>query len=269
MRVLESLGRRAHLRANEMVKGRRVLDTRAQVLQVPQVTEGLQDRGSTVRGRLAGDGVGTVALNVALGGIRRQQPGRDTTTQTVEAESVLAAVISFLGVGLVVRADGKRGRNMVVESTCLIEGDEEKGLLPLRAGADGIVDLLQENLTEGDVASGVHGVCVQTAAGRVDVRQLGEKAQVGILVEVLERHNVALCVFGGPVEEQGIWVEGAVGAVVVEPRDALLRGSLEDAGTLNGGDIEALIVLAVAIGDTRDRAETVGVGGLVDGQFYI
>lgn len=79
-----------------------MLNTRAKVFQVPQVTEGLQNRGSTVRGRLAGDGVSTIALNVTLGGIRRQQPGRDTATQTVEAESVLAAVIAFLGEGLVV-----------------------------------------------------------------------------------------------------------------------------------------------------------------------
>lgn len=158
---------------------------------------------------------------------------------------------------------------MVVESTCLVEADEEKGLLPLRASADGVVDLLQENLAEGDVAGGVHGVGVQTAAGRVDVRQLGEETKVGVLVEVLERHNVALGVFGGPVEEQGIGTEGAVGAVVVEPRDALLRGSLEDAGTLDGGVKEALIVAAMAVGDTSDGAETVGVGGLVDGQFYI
>lgn len=246
-----------------------MLDTRAHILQVPQVTEGLEHGGSTIRGRLAGDGVSTVALNVTLGGVRREQPGGDTTTKTVEAESVRAAIIRGLGVGLVVGAHGKRGSDVVEESTGLVEGDKEESLLPLRAGADGIIDLLQENFTERDIAGGVHGVGVQTAAGGVNVGQLGEEAQVGVLVEVLDRDNVALGVFGGPVEEHGIGKEGAVGAVVVEPRDALLGGSLEDAGGRDGGDIEVLIVLAVAIGDTSDRAETVGVGGLVYGQFNI
>lgn len=174
-----------------------------------------------------------------------------------------------LGVGLVIGADGKRGSDVVEESTGLIEGDEEKGLLPLRTGADGIVDLLQENLTEGDVSGGVHGVGVQAAAGGVDVGQLGEEAQVGVLVEVLERDDVALGVLGGPVEEQGIGKEGTVGAVVVEPRDALLGGDLENAGGRDGGDIEVFIILTVAIGDTGDGAQTVGVGGLVDGQSDI
>lgn len=269
MRVLKSLGGSAGIGADEVVKGGRVLDTRAEVLQVPQVTEGLEHGGSTVRGRFAGDGVSTVALNVTLGGVRREQPGGDTTTETVEAKSVGAAIMRGLGVGLVVGADGKRGSDVVEESTGLVEGDKEKGLLPLGASADGIVDLLQENLTKGDVAGGVHGVGVQAAAGGVNVGQLGEKTQVGILVEVRGRDDVALGVFGGPVEEHGIGKEGTVGAVVVEPRDALLGGSLEDAGGRDGGGIEVLVVLAVAIGDTSDRTETVGVGGLVDGQFDI
>lgn len=269
MGVLKSLGGSAGLGADEVVKGGRVLDTRAQILQVPQVTEGLEDGGSTVRGRLAGDGVSTVALNVTLGGVRREQPGGDTTTETVEAESVRAAIMRGLGVGLVIGANGKRGSDVVEESTSLVEGDKEEGFLPLRASADGIVDLLQENLTEGDVAGGVHGVGVQAAAGGVNVGQLGEQAQVGVLVEVLDRDDVALGVFGGPVEEHGIGKEGTVGAVVVEPRDALLGGSLEDAGGWDGRGIEVLVVLAVAISDTSDRTETVGVGGLVDGQFDI
>lgn len=269
MRVLKSLGGSAGFRADEVVKGGRVLDTRAQILQVPQVTEGLEHGGSTVCGGLAGDGVSTVALNVTLGGVRREQPSGDTTTETVEAESVRAAIIRGLSVGLVIGANGQRGSDVVEESTGLVEGDKEEGLLPLRASADGIVDLLQENFTEGNVAGGVHGVGVKATAGGVNVGKLGEEAQVGVLVEVLDRDDVALGVFGGPVEEHGIRKEGAVGAVVVEPRDPLLGGSLEDAGGGDGGGVEVLIILAVAIGDTRHRAETVGVGGLVDGQFDI
>lgn len=158
---------------------------------------------------------------------------------------------------------------MIEESTSLIEGDEEKGLVPLGTGADGVVDLLDEHLTVGDVAGGVHGVGVQATAGGVDVGQLGEDAQVGVLVEVLEGNDVALGVLRGPVEEHGIGEEGTVGTVVVEPRDALLRGSLEDAAGLDGGDIEIIVVLSVAIGETGDRTETVRVGRLIDGQFDV
>lgn len=269
MGVRKGLRRRANARSNEVIERGRVLNTRAAVLKIPQETEGLEHGGSTVRGSLAGGGVGTVSLDVALGSVRREQPGRDTATETVEAESVRAAIVGLLGVGLVVRADGKGRGNVIEESTSLIEGDEEKGLVPLRTGADGVVDLLDEHLTVGDVAGGVHGVGVQATAGGVDVGQLGEDAQVGVLVEVLEGNDVALGVLRGPVEEHGIGEEGTVGTVVVEPRDALLRGSLEDAAGLDGGDIEIIVVLSVAIGETGDRTETVRVGRLIDGQFDV
>ena len=151
---------------------------------------------------------------------------------------------------------------MVEESTSLIEGEEKEGLVPLGAGTEGFVDLLNENLAEGDVAGGVHGVGVQAAAGRVDVGELGKETQVGILVEVLQRDDVVLGVLRGPVEEQGVGQEVAVSAVVVAPRDALLRSDLEDTGGVDAGVIEALVVRTMAVGCTGDGAETVGVCGL-------
>lgn len=247
-----------------MIKGRRVRDTRSEVLKIPQITQSLQDRSRTVRLGLASNGINTVVLNMALGRIRRDQPGRHTATKTVVGQSIVASIGSGLGVRLVVRTDSKRGSNVVEESTSLIEGEEKEGLVPLGAGTEGLVDLLNENLAEGDVAGGVHGVGVQAAAGGVNVGELGEKAQVGILVEVLQRDNVVLGVLRGPVEEQGIGQEVAVSAVVVAPRDALLRSDLEDTGGVDAGVIEALVIRAMAVGCTGDGAETVGVGGLCD-----
>jgi hypothetical protein len=111
----------------------------------------------------------------------------------------------------------------------------------------------------------VHGVGVQTAAGGVEVGELGEGAEVGVLVEVLEGNDVGLGVGDGPVEEEGVGGEGAVGAVVVLPGDALLGSNLEDAGDGDSRDIEVVVVLAVAVGGTGNGTETVRVGGLVDG----
>lgn len=132
----------ASLRTDQVVKGRRVRDTRSEILQVPKVTESLEDGGSGVRGRLAGGRVSTEVLNPALGGVRRNEPSGQTATETVKAEGVDAAVLGGLSVGLVVRADGKRGSDVVEETAGLVEGDQEQGLVPLGSRAEGVVDLL-------------------------------------------------------------------------------------------------------------------------------
>jgi hypothetical protein len=259
-----SQGRRSItlLRTNQVVKGRRVRNTRSKVLQIPEISKGLENRGGTVRGRLASGRVNTVVLNVSLGRVRRDKPGRHTAAQTVKVKGVGAAIGGGLGVGLVVWADGQRGLDVVVETAGLVEGDEQEGLVPLGTGADGIVDLLDEDLAERDVARGVHGVGVEVAAGGVDVGELGQEAEVGVLVEVLKGDDVLLRVLDGPVEEESIGKEGTVGAVVVLPGDVLLAGSLENAGDVDARDVETVVVVAVAISGTGEGAQAVGVGGL-------
>lgn len=252
----------ASLRTNKVIKGRRVRDTRSGILKIPQVTQSLQNGSSTVRLRLASNGVDTVVLNVALGSVGRDQPGGHTATETVEVESVGLSVGGSLSVGLVVGANSKRGLDVVEETTGLVEGQKEESLLPLRAGAEGVVHLLDQDLAERDVAGGVHRVGVGSAAGGVDVRELGQEAEVGVLVEVLEGNDVVLGVLGGPVVEQGVGQVGAVGAVVVEPRDTLGGSNLKDAGSVDSGDQEVVVVLTMAIGSTGEGTETVGVGRL-------
>lgn len=151
---------------------------------------------------------------------------------------------------------------MVKEATGLVEGDQQHGLLPLRAGAESIIDLLQENLAGRNLAGRVHGVGVEAAAGRIDVGELGECSQESILEEVLEGHDVGLGVGGSPFEEHGVRKESAVGAIVVLPGDVLAGGHLKDAGDWDGGDVEVIVILAVAIRGTSDSAETVRVGRL-------
>lgn len=261
--VGKGLGRRrTSLGPNQVVKGRRVRDTGSKVLQVPQVAQSLQDRGGRVSRGLTGDRVGTVVLNVAGGGVGRHEPSRHTATETVEAEGVRATIGGSLGVGLVVRADSQWRSNVVEETTGLVIGDEQESLVPLRTGPNGVVDLLDEDLAERDVAGGVHGVGVQATAGRVDVGKLGQEAEVGILVEVLKRNNVRLGVLCGPVVEQGVGEEGTVGAIVVEPRDIVRAGSFEDAVNGDARNIEAVVIVAVAISSARECEETVRVGGL-------
>lgn len=252
----------AGLGTDQVVKGRGVRDTGREVGKVPQVAEGLEDGGGLVRSRLASDGVNTEVLDVASRGVGGDQPGGHAAAETVEVEGVGAAVGGGLGVGLVVRADGKGVGDVVEETTGLVVGHEQEGLLPLGGGAEGVVDLLDEDLAEGDVAGGVHGVGVQTAAGRVDVGELGQETQVGVLVEVLQGLDVLLGVLGGPVEEHGVGQESAVGAVVVLPRDAVLSGNLEDTGDGNTRDIKGVVVGTVAVGGTSNGTETVRVGRL-------
>jgi hypothetical protein len=105
----------------------------------------------------------------------------------------------------------------------------------------------------------MHRVRIKTTARWVNVRELGQETEVSVLVEILEGNNVALGVSSCPVEEEGVREEGAVCTVIVLPADALFAGDLEDAGSLNAGDVEAVVIFAMAIRDTRDAAEAVGV----------
>lgn len=153
---------------------------------------------------------------------------------------------------------------MVEETAGLVVGNEQEGLVPLRAGTEGVVDLLDKDLTGGDFARGVHGVGALAAAGWVDVGKLGKLAEVGVLEEALKRNDILLGVLGDPLEEHGIAEESTVGAIVVAPGDVVLAGGLEDAVDGDGRDIKAVVIVAVAVGGSSNRAETVGVGGLFD-----
>ena len=170
-----------HLTSDKVVERGGLGNSRGERLNSPKVTQGLENRGSLVRLLGSGHRVSSVVLDVALRSIGADQPGGHTATQTVKIEGVVLAVGGSLGVGLVVRADSSRGSYVVEETTCLIEGNDDHSLVPLGAGADSVVDLLDENLAEGNVARGVHGVGVQVTARGVDVRELGKKTQVGIL----------------------------------------------------------------------------------------
>lgn len=259
---LQSLLGVADLGANQVVKGRGVGDTRGQVREIPEVAQGLEDRGRTVGRGLARGRVDTVVLDVALGGVGRDQPGRHTATEAVKSQGVVLTVGSSLSVSLLIRTDGSGRGDVVEETTRLVVGNQEKRLLPLRTGADGIVDLLQQNLAEGNVAARVHGVGVAGAAGWVDVGDLRKETKVSILVEVLQRDDAAVGVLGGPVEEHGVGQESTVGAVVVLPGDSLLGSNFEDA---SGSDLrfqEAIVVLTMAISSTGKSTQTIGVSGL-------
>lgn len=115
----------------------------------------------------------------------------------------------------------------------------------------------------------MHGVSVQPTAGWVDVGELREEAEIGVLVEVLQGDDVVLSIGGCPVKEKRVWQEGAIRAIVVAPRDTLLAGNLEDAGGVDCRLQEAVVVLAVAVRGTGNGAEAVGVGRLGSYQFLL
>jgi hypothetical protein len=245
-----------------VVERRRVGNTRCKVLQIPQKPKSLEHRGGTVGLNVAGGRVDSIVLNVAEGSVRGDQESGHTATVTVVGEGVVLAVGGSLRVGLVVGADSSGGRNVVEETTSLIVGQKEERFFPLRTVAHSFVDLLDEDLTVGDVTVGVHGVGVGATARGVEVGQLRELSQVSILEEVLDGDDAVGGVCGSPVEEQAVGKESTVGAVVVEPADVLGGGLLEDAVDLDGGDIEVVVIVSVAISGTGNGTETVGVGRL-------
>ena len=160
-------------------------NARRQFLQIPEVAKSLDHRGCLVRGGLASHCIGTLVLDKSFGAVGRNEPRWHATTKAIKGEGVVPAVHGGLGVGDVVRANGFWRRNVVEETASLIVGNQQERLLPLRAITKGLVDLLDKDLAIGSVACWVHGVGVETAAGRVDVGQLRQHSKVGILIEIL------------------------------------------------------------------------------------
>lgn len=191
-----------------MIKRRRPLNTRCERLEIPQVSKRPQNRRSTVR-HLVAIAVNTKLLNVPLRDPWGDNPRWQTASKTVKLESVLVLIRRGDGVSEVIRARGKRRRHVVVEASGLVKGDNEEGVLPLRAVADGVVHLLEEDLAVRDETGGVHGVCANTTARGVDVGELREAAEVGVLVELFEGLHVLLGVAAGDGRGE---VHGVTGA---------------------------------------------------------
>jgi hypothetical protein len=190
--------------------------------------------------------------------------------------------MSLLSVSEIVGADGQRWWDMIVETTYstyvspmpahqtsgrrgfvdkltgFVIGDNKKGVLPLGAIANSLIDLLNEKLSKGYVTGWVHRVCIQTAARGVDIRELGKKAEVGILEEVLNGNDVGQAGFVDPAKELGVVVEGTVGSVVLTPTNVLVINDLEDTSDVNVGG-EIVVVEALAGRRASKSAETVGV----------
>lgn len=136
-------------RANQMIKRSRATNTGRKRIEIPKITQSPENRRSRIRHSLA-IRVSSLLLNKALSNPRRDKDSRNTSTESVELELVLRAVWRGLGVGEVIWARGQRRRDVVVETTSLVEGQDEEGFVPLGAGAEGIIDVFDELFTVGD-----------------------------------------------------------------------------------------------------------------------
>lgn len=245
-----------------MLKGGSPLNPRGERSKIPQIAQSPQNGRSAVGNGVA-VGVHALLLDNALADPRRDQQSGHATTQTVEFERVVATCRHLLGVGEVVRARGEWRGNVVVETAGLIEGQDEQGLVPLRARAEGLVDVLNEGFAVGDKTSGVHGVGPDVAAGRINEGELGELAGIGGLEELLQGLGLVGVAAGErPVEEIGVDHLGR--RVVVHPRVAVVGQLLEDRLLLQPvhGRLECFVIIAVARSSTRQQSSAVRVGGL-------
>lgn len=189
---------------NKMLKRRRGSNPRRERLKVPEIAESAQDRRSRIGHNLS-IRVSALLLDLTLSNPRRDQESRDATTETVKGERILLTGRRDLGVRQVIRAGGQRGRDVVVETACLIEGEDQECLFPLWAGAECVVDILDEGFTFGNETGWVHGVCAHATAGGVNEGEFRERASCRISVEGIQGDcfvGVAAC--EGPVEEVGI-----------------------------------------------------------------
>lgn len=103
-------------------------------------------------------------LDIALVDPGRDEKSGNTATEAIEFECVAPARGRIGRVCQIVRPRSKRGRDVVVEAACLVKGEDEEGLFPLRAVSEGFVHLLDESLASRDQTRGMHGGGADTAA---------------------------------------------------------------------------------------------------------
>lgn len=253
---------------DQVIEGGSILNTGVERLKVPEISESAEQGRGRVRHSLALV-VGTLLLNVALADPRRDQESGDTATQTVELESVLLTIGSLLGVGQVIGTSSQRRGNMVMEATALVKGQDEESLLPLGAGTERLIDLLDEGLAVGDQTAVVHGGGANAAAGGVQVGELGQRAAGSIGIELVHGDNLVLVAGGlGPGKPVGLGASTASGVPVVEPSVVGLAQLLEDGALGERIGTKGIIVATVATGGTSNDSKAVGVGRLEPKSVY-
>jgi hypothetical protein len=161
---------------------------------------------------------------------------------------------------------GDRGWYVVVEAAVFVIGEEKGGLIPLGAGAESLVDLLDEALAAGDIMGGVVVIGREELAVKVallDDDVVGEAAKLG-----MELEGEGVVVELGDVLElaQGLEEEGGGDVLVVDTEaEAVLVERVED-GLLGEAVDEVLAHIGgEAVGRGGVHVEAVGLGGGGDG----
>lgn len=117
---------------DQTTKRRRPSHPRSQRLQAPKLGNKLQNRSMRElilpRER--------PILHHALPDVRRNQQRRHADTEPIKAERILFPIVGFLGVSQVIAGWDTGGRGHVVcETSVLVPGENEEGLVPLRRAA--------------------------------------------------------------------------------------------------------------------------------------
>jgi len=109
---------------DQIIKARSRLHARGERVEIPQVTQGPKDGGRVVGHGLART-VRAKLLYMPGGDPRTDQPGGQAAAQAIEFKDVRLAGGCGLGVGEIIGADSQWGRDMVVETTGFVKGDNE------------------------------------------------------------------------------------------------------------------------------------------------
>lgn len=152
-----------------------------------------------------------------------------------------------------------------METSGLVESEDEEGVVPLRTSTERFVDLLEESLAIGDQTAVVHGSSTNTAAGWVQVREGWESAIGSVTVELSHGNNfVGVVGLLGPAEPVSLGASATGSIPVVEPTDVLLAQSLEDGVLSEGIGAKSGIIGTVAGRGAGDKGGTVGVSRLAN-----
>lgn len=80
-------------------------------------------------------------LDCSLSNPWRDEPCGHAATDTIELVGIVDSIGGRFSVTEIVGTGSKWRRNVVVETSSFIEGDDEKRVVPLRTSSEGFVDL--------------------------------------------------------------------------------------------------------------------------------
>ena len=179
----------------------------------------------------------------------------------------------------------------------LVEGEDEKGVIPLRRSTNSLIDWFRPPFTQVDWAGRMHGIVTAALIKKTLILGYSRKLKLRVFIKlahlrvyISELRKISICRIGeelgnrldiggdlvlclGPGVELGIWIEAWV--IVIDPSNVILRKLLENRTLRQAENIERVIILSMSMGSSGcyvcsiilSENENMGIKYHVNGEF--